>query len=510
MSGTHAHDLNYAYIACCHAGSVPAVGLLNLGGTHRKFRLRVVHGAGYFDAASETQIASFQEDTTRRTQCTPTVRSFPMALDCSNGTVCVSLKSIEKTMLSRAHGTCSRREQRHSGEHDPIQDVVAMGKTRNGAYIPITSKALRAAVKAGAIPAEFDSLQPFVRAKDFSITGEFANYQHEYVLGDTGGGLPTNKAYRRVAASEASRNNACENNSHSRTYDLVLSRNATLNSEINAAARSILLAVERVKHCRVLRLATEFMVDDQDNLWLLSVTCCSIASRPPVGSFDRTTSPVGDYAAVDAPGITTVNAESESAGEGNVRVLATEERSRNRQAEETARVLDGAEFSRLLQKVGYRSLIRQTGKNGHGRRCRQPRTSAQNRHEQMPEAMQSDHLRENCSSSLSPPPSRSLTSEALRDETIRIVTDENQPSFSWTGLDDKRVGDEAPNGRGIRGVNHEAQSASPRPPMMLECFGTCGDGLDQTATNRIYGSTQVRGKNSSYCVATELKMMCPG
>lgn len=410
-------------------------------------------------------------------------------------------------MLSRAHGICSLRKQLLPGEHDPTQDVVAMAKTRNGTYVSITSKALRAAVKSGAMSSEFDFLVPFVRAKDFSITGEFANYEHEYVLGDTGGGLPTNKAYRRGVKSEALGNSNCEKMSHGRTYDLVLNRNARLNAEINSTARAILLAVERVKHCRVLRLATEFVVDDEDNLWLLGVTFCRIASRPSLDSFDRTMSSAESYAAVDTPGVSTVTTDSKGAGEGNVKILATEERSRNRQAEKDARVLDDAEFSLLLQKVGYRSPMQQFGKNGYGRRYRQRRTSAQNKNEQFPKVTQSDSLREDCSSSSSPPPSRLVISEALRDGTSRTVTDENQKSFSWTGLDDKGAAAETPAASGSRGVGeseedaiyNEAQFPPPRQSVMRECFDNCGESLDQMATNRIYGSTQVRRENLSYC-----------
>ncbi|CAN0195430.1 unnamed protein product, partial [Ectocarpus sp. 13 AM-2016] len=74
-----------------------------------------------------------------------------------------------------------------------------MARRKAGEYFPITSKMLHTIVKGGVVPADFDCIYPFKGAKDFDITAEFANYQHQYILDDTGGGVSTGTTHRRVA-----------------------------------------------------------------------------------------------------------------------------------------------------------------------------------------------------------------------------------------------------------------------------------------------------------------------
>lgn len=404
--------------------------------------------------------------------------------------ITISLKS--HAILSRAHERFTRGV-RSRDVQDPAHDVIAMARTRNEEYISVTSDALRTAVKAGAMPAEFDCLYPNVCAKGFATTFEFANYLHEYVLNDASGGVSNGTAYRRVAASGPSEKQAnynVRNDHRQRRSDFVLSRNAGLNTEINAAARAVALAIERVKHCRVLNLATEFALDDRKNLWLVGATYCRIASRPPGGLLTRSTSPPGNDG---ISGIRIVEATARtrkdvSPNVGNTHILATAERSQNRREEEAASVLSDNEFSLLLQRIGYRSPIRRRcGRRGGLTRNNQSRSGEP----PCPEsALLPDDIRIGAPGSWSSQPFEIIDTEARESERNRNVTAAEPQSFSWTTPEDQNSCGEASDDRSDCYAN-ELRSLPSQGSTSIVHFKSYVNDLDQEATNKIYGSSQV-------------------
>eukprot|EP00903_Cladosiphon_okamuranus_P006198 g6095.t1 len=205
-----------------------------------------------------------------------------------------------------------------------------MARTKAGEYLPLTSKALHTIVKAGVIPANFDCLYPFKLAKDYRITEQFANYQHQYILDDTGGGVSTGATQRRVAA-EVSGNREGQGfgdpltrGGGERTRGLLLSKNSRINKEVVAAVRSVVVAIERSKLCRVLRLDAEFVLDEDDELWLVGVTSCKIAARLALA------------------GVLQGNADHHGRGhqQGTECALATELRSKKHEADEISDIFD--------------------------------------------------------------------------------------------------------------------------------------------------------------------------
>lgn len=349
-----------------------------------------------------------------------------------------------------------------------------MARARSGEYLSVTAKAFRTAVKADALPAEFDCIHPFVRAKDFDSTRDFANYQYDYRLDGTGGGMPTGTAYRRVAA-QLVRCGAEEGCSQQR--NVILSRNARVNTEMCAAVRAVVLTMERMKRGRVLRLTAEFVLDELDDLWLVSVTHCTVASilvtsagSPQVprtsSSLDRQDAriPVASYS---------------PRSEDTSTMLATEVRSRNRQAEEKASVPDDAEFSKLLQKVGYVSPIRRQASSQSPQRRLKSVKSSTGEHD---------------TSVVLPPRVEVPCSVPPQRETVDGSSSRASAScFSWGSEDDS--GGEASNGGPGNDYDTTANKLdSPIPHAIRNTvFASAGVGLDQKATNGIYGSSQVRG-----------------
>lgn len=330
-------------------------------------------------------------------------------------------------------------------------EVVAMARTRDGEYLPLTLKALRTAVKAGAMPAGFDSLQAFKRAKDFDTTAEFANYEHSYILDDTGGGIPTGVVHRRVAMELSGRDGV----RIGQRRNLVLSRNPRINAEIGATVRSVVLAVERSKHCRVLRLDAEFVLDEQNELWLAGVSSCRVAGRPVVSSRQAPSSGCGDAATTER-GPDVIGAQC-GALIGRERLFATEKRSRKREVEEAGGVLSDADFSQLLQRVGYKTGIKRAGRSRHRRRGREP----------------------------APRRRQEASHGALADSTAQ--------SLEWVPSEMERGLEPATSAPG-KGAADIAVQTPPSPALMasaddLELPITK---LDQAATNCIHGSSQVR------------------
>ncbi|CAN0534970.1 unnamed protein product, partial [Ectocarpus sp. 8 AP-2014] len=92
--------------------------------------------------------------------------------------------------------------------------------------------------------------------------------------------------------------------------------------------------------CRVLRLDTEFVLDGNDELWLVGVTCCTVAARPTISGAQE----LGD----NGPQGASFLKEEE-------RALATELRHRKHEADQISGVLGDEKFSQLLRSVGYHS-----------------------------------------------------------------------------------------------------------------------------------------------------------
>lgn len=388
-----------------------------------------------------------------------------------------SLKAIEKEFLSQ-----TREGSRETARRDELgvavsrQDrVVAMARTTNGDHVPVTLKTLHTAVKAGALPAEFDCLHPFKQAKDFDNTGKLINYQHQYTLDDTGGGVPVGVAYRRVTTGLGRGYVSARDD-----RDFIISRNAGVNSEINIAARRVVLAVERSQHCRVLRLDTDFMLDDQDNLWLAGATSCTVAFRSAIPS-------------QSVPSLT--GAGNEGALVGSSRggdtgtdrkdcLLATEARNRKREADDASGVVNDAHFFRLLRDIGYQLPTKSRSGSGHRRRPRERCT---------PGGLTKtvSGARDPTSSMAVSTTSRSLPLHQYSAVLMRGGSLNSAPSEgAWECI--------AKNGEGFRvSDSHsndveqaEKTSSSFSEGSPAEFDLTIGK-LDQPATNRIYGSTQV-------------------
>lgn len=364
-----------------------------------------------------------------------------------------------------------------TGEH-----VVAMARTRSGKYLPLTSKALHTIVKAGAIPADFDCLYPFKRAKDYETTAQFANYQHQYVLDDTGGGISTGATHRRVAA-EVSGN--WEGQGHgdpvqrvggTRSRSLLLSKNSRINQEVMAAVRSVVVAIERSKLCRVLRLDTEFVLDQRDELWLVGVTSCIVAARPALAGAPQRRGHLGEPE----------------------RALATEMRSRKHEADETSGVLNDANFSQLLQRVGYQSPTK--GRTGGGSHRRRRRPLATLNSTIRDDTATGVHAQSGGNQAMMPRDDSLASSHGVVSDTERGThgpgsrgsVGSSTFAFDWAP-DSSEVSarsdivDKKEDGTG----GATDRSRSPPRPRPIEMFGSSGVKLDQAATNRIYGSTQV-------------------
>lgn len=362
--------------------------------------------------------------------------------------------------------------------------VVAMARTRNGEFIPLTSKALHTLVKAGSIPPDFECLQPFKRAKDFETTLEFANYQHRYVLDDTGGGVSTGVTHRRVSVElSGSREGQGSGASvllgggggRGRTRSLLLSKNARVNMEVAAAVRSVAVAIERSKLCRVLRLDTEFVLDEDDELWLAGVTLCEVAARPAfAGSSEARRGQQGGSLA------------------GNQdRVLATELRSRKHEAEQASEVINDAKFSQLLRRVGYQSP---TKDRAGGRPRRRPRAILD------PTSRSSETVNgedRTGAPGLIPTPlsqwAASNTEYRPQGASSRGSAGSATAGFDWAAPDASEGTTLSGLGQGVdHGVGDTAHR-SPSPPRRepVDRFNSSIVKLDQAATNRIYGSTQV-------------------
>ncbi len=412
----------------------------------------------------------------------------------------VSLKSIEKELRSSATTSDKRGGGRRGLTPQQLSErVVAMARTRSGEFVPLTSKALHTVVKAGSIPPDFECLQPFKRAKDYEATSEFANYQHRYVLDDTGGGVSTGVTHRRVGVElSGSREDQGSGTSallgggggggggRGRTRSLLLSKNARVNTEVAAAVRSVAVAIERSKLCRVLRLDTEFVLDEDDEVWLAGVTLCEVAARPVFTGF------------LEAP-----RGQQGGALAGD-RALATELRSRKREVEQTSDVIDDAKFSQLLRRVGYQSPTK--GRAG-GRPRRRPRailyptnrssTTANGEDRTGVPGLTSTPLSQWVASNTEYTPEGASSRGSAGSATASF--DWAAPDVSGTTLSGLAQGVD----RGVGGTAH--RSPSPPRPDPGDGFNSSIVKLDQTATNRIYGSTQV-GVSGVYCLFAQPRL----
>lgn len=367
-----------------------------------------------------------------------------------------------------------------TGEH-----VVAMARTRRGEYVPLTSKALHTIVKAGAIPADFDSLCPFKRAKDYGTTAQFANYEHQYLLDDTGGGVSTGTTHRRVAAEVSGDREGQGYGNHVlrgggvRSRGLLLSKNSRINKEVVAAVRSVVVAIERSKLCRVLRLDTEFVLDEDDELWLVGVTSCKVAARPTLAG-----APQGRG---HHPG------EAECA-------LATELRSKKHEVDETSGVLSDDKFSQLLQRVGYQSPTKSRAGGGSDHHRRRPLATLNST---VRDATTTGVPAQNCGTRAIVPRDDSIaSSHGVVSDTERWPhgpssrgsVESSTEGFDWDApgaSETPATSDPAENTEGGAGGT-TGRSPSPPRPEPIEMFDSSAVKLDQAATNRIYGSTQVR------------------
>lgn len=373
-----------------------------------------------------------------------------------------------------------------TGEH-----VVAMARTRSGEYIPLTSKALYTLVKAGAIPPDFDCLYPFKRPKDYGTTEQFANYQHHYVLDDTGGGISTGSTHRRVAAEVSGSREGqgygdpVLRGDGARRRNLLLSKNSRINEEVIGAVRSVVVAIERSKLCRVLRLDTEFVLDEDDELWLVGVTSCKVAARPahagaPQGSADQ-----------QGRG---------HLGEAEL-ALATELRSKKHEADETSSVLSDNNFSQLLQRVGYQSPTKRRTGGGSDRRRRRPLATLNST---IRDAKTTGiHVQKGRNRAIVPRDDSIASSHGVASDTERWShgpgsrgsVGSSTVGFDWAAPD---------SGEGFPGVDPAEDTEGDRPPSPprpgpTEVYDSSVVKLDQAATNRIYGSTQVRAEGCVWC-----------
>lgn len=367
-----------------------------------------------------------------------------------------------------------------TGEH-----VVAMARTRSGEYLPLTSKTLHTIVKAGAIPADFDCLYPFKRAKDYETTTQFANYQHQYVLDDTGGGVSTGATHRRVAA-EVSGNREGQGygdpvprGGGTRSRSLLLSKNSRINQEVVATVRSVVVAIERCKLCRVLRLDTEFVLDQGDELWLAGVTSCKVAARPALaGGLQRSAD----------------QQERGRLGEPE-HALATELRSKKHDADETSGVLNDDKFSQLLQRVGYQSPTKgRTGGGSHRHRRRPLATLDSTIRDATTTGI---HAQSGGNRAMMPTDDSVASSQGVVSDTERMTrgsVGSSTVGFDWAAPDSSEVPARSDPVEDTEAGAGGATGRLPSPPRPgpVEMFDSSVVKLDQAATNRIYGSTQVR------------------
>ena len=396
-------------------------------------------------------------------------------------------------LLSSANSNSKKAGKPRGAEHGEVDRVVAMARTRHGEFLPVTYKALHTAVKAGSLPAEFECLQPFAQAKDYDTTAEFANYQHQYTLDDTGGGVPTGTVHRRVAAEVHGKEaRACLPGRRQRT--IVLSRSARLNAEIGVAVSAVVLAIERSNRCRVLYLVTEFVLDDQDGLWLAGVTACKVAARPATASVLPAPPPTRRErlaAHEQAPDASTTT--NGTAGvEGGV--LATEARSRKHEAEEAAGVVTDSEFSQLLQEVGYRSPIKKRygGRDESRRRLGRSYLRSHGRGGKHVRAPDSDPNRASSGGLFHPSQTR-LSVELCRKKAVdqnSVDSAAARTSFDWASEEESYHRTAASNSN--LGVGLGVGGAVGKPPSSAEGFVSCATPLDQATANRIHGTSQVR------------------
>lgn len=365
--------------------------------------------------------------------------------------------------------------------------MVVIARTRGGEYLPVTSKALHAIVKAGTTPADYECLYPFKRAKDFETTAEFANYQHQYVLDDTGGGVGTGVTHRRVASELAGNKEGQHGGSSGplvgggrRRHNLLMSKNARINTEVAAAVTSVVIAIERTKHCRVLRLNTEFVLDEDENLWLAGATSCEVAARPaPTGCPEDSSDQQG----------------GRPAGEGE-HALATEIRCRKHETEQTSDVLSDEKFSQLLRRVGYRSPIKSRAAGGSDHCRHHPRATSNPTNRNVTTTQgKNGEIRAKAINNLAPSLQGVMSNAELGPQGMGSGDpfDSETVSFDWTapvsgeGSDTSDLDEDAGGG----GSCSTGRSPSPPRPAPTKGFNSSVVKLDQAATNRIYGSTQV-------------------
>lgn len=415
-----------------------------------------------------------------------------------------SLKTIEKIFSSSAHRPAHKLRGRGDDRRDCSlreDDVIAMARTMTGEYLRVTSKALHAMVKAGIVPAEFDCLQPFKGAKDYGTTGEFANYQHQYMLDDIRGGMSTGTAHRRVAVHLSGRGGEKFSKG---PCNLILSRNARINAEISATARSIVLAVERSKLCRVLVLKTEFVLDEQDELWLAGVTSCKTAARPMAASGSMSSLSVKPSSRQPEADGTDQALEKGCANRGTTSgegpTLHTEVRSRNREADEAFAVVSDDDFSLLLREVGYISPFGRSGRCGHSNKP--INSSSRGKEQHRPRRLLVYGASETDSTgSTSTSPSKS--NPALKkQEAGHGAMAESPTPFDWQA--DGPSGDEKlESGSGEQFVGRflDQSQCPPQRSVSTEAFRSPTVKLDEAETNEIYGSSQVRGVGlcPAYC-----------
>lgn len=384
------------------------------------------------------------------------------------------------------------------GEH-----VVAMARTRAGEYLPLTSKALHTVVKAGAIPADFDCLYPFKLAKDYATTEQFANYQHQYILDDTGGGVSTGATQRRVAA-EVSGNregrgfgDPVPRGGGARGRSLLLSKNSRINKEVVAAVRSVVVAIERSKLCRVLRLDTEFVLDEDDELWLVGVTSCKVAARPALA------------------GALQGSADQHGRGhqEGTECALFTELRSKKHEADDTSGVLSDGKFSQLLQQVGYQSPTKRRTGGGSGRHRRRPLATINPSTRDV--MTTGSHAQSGGNREMIPRDDSIFFAHGVVSDTERWEHGpDNQGSvgsstvgFDWAAPDSREGSARSHLGENTEDGADRAtdRSSSPLRPDPIQTFDSCVAKLDQAATNRIYGSAQVKAEGWGWCCKSVAK-----
>ncbi|CAM9344055.1 unnamed protein product, partial [Hapterophycus canaliculatus] len=408
----------------------------------------------------------------------------------------LSLKTIEKELRSKATGS-KKRVERSSGRRDTTletgEHVVAMARRRNGEYLPLTSEALHTLVKAGSLPGDFECLNPFKRAKDFDTTAAFANYQHQYMLDDTGGGISAGVTHRRVPVKLSGNGEDAGGGgiplvirgSGKRCHNLLLSKNATLNAEAVATTRSVVLAIERAKPCRVLRLDTEFVFDEDDELWLVGVNFCKVAARQtPNGAPQESTDPHGTRKEED-------------------RVLATEMRSRKHRADETSEVLPDENFKHLLRRIGYASTTKRRARGRkvcHGRR---PPSMLESTRRSAATAQEADNGDGNKTLAVGSVTGFHAVGVSNTDQqqgsALRAVDspgipfDLDFPEF-FEKCTTKNLARDATGGGSAVNL-----SPSPSRSTREEGFDSSVVELDSAATNRIYGSTQLEGCRGDFC-----------